>query len=298
MLPQLPPRKLDAHKGDFGRALLIGGSRGMSGAITLAGVAALRGGTGLVTLAVPSGIQAVTAAYEPSYMTWGLPEDPAGKIAWEADNPARAELFARCESSTAVGVGPGLGQSPQIEDLVAELYQRVRQPLVVDADGLNALAARPAALRQPGGPRILTPHPGEFGRLASAAGIPGHDQISQAVRFAEACRAVVVLKGHRSLITNGEQSEINATGNPGMATGGMGDILTGVITALLCQGLGPFAAAQLGCHAHGLAGDLAVVELGQVSLIASDMPRYLPAAFRALERSASIASVTPIAADV
>jgi len=282
MLPLLPARQPDAHKGSFGKALLIGGARGMAGAIGLAGMACARGGAGLTTLAVPNSSQPVVAGYEPSCMTVGLPEDEAGRIQLAADSPARVELLIRAEQATAVAIGPGLGESPDLEELVAELFRKLPNPLVIDADGLNALAKRPQALKQTAGPRILTPHPGEFGRLTKATGVPGHDQLSQAVRFAETFKCIVILKGHRSLITDGEQSEINPTGNAGMATGGSGDVLTGLVTALLCQGMSPFAAAHLGAHVHGLAGDLAAEKHGLISLIASDIIKMLPKAFMQL----------------
>jgi ADP-dependent NAD(P)H-hydrate dehydratase len=283
MLPQLPARKPDSHKGHYGRGLLIGGSLGMAGSISLAGQACLRSGAGLVTLAIPKCVQAIVAGMEPSYMTLALSEDAVGRIKLEHNADARAQLQEQLQQATALAVGPGLGASLEIDMLVAELCTRQAQPMVIDADGLNAVARRVQSLAATAGPRILTPHPGEFGRLASAAGIPGHDQISQAVQFASRYRCVIVLKGHRSLITDGEQNFFNETGNPGMATGGSGDVLTGVITALLCQGMSPLAAAQLGCHVHGLAGDLAAAELGQVSMIASDLLRFLPAAWKQLQ---------------
>jgi NAD(P)H-hydrate epimerase len=275
-LPQLPRRWADSHKGDYGRALLVGGSRGMSGAIALAGKATLRGGAGLVTLAVPRAVQDVVAAFEPSYMTRGL-ADADGRLAAAAAD----EVIELSQKATAVALGPGLGRSAALTDLVARLYLEIERPMAVDADALFALAEKAKAL-QPGGPRVITPHPGEFARLTG--------QPYDAARRAEAAAAlaqcdstnktVVVLKGDHTVVTDGAQVCINQTGNPGMATGGTGDVLTGVITALLCQGLTPFDAARLGVHVHGKAGDLAAQELGQVSLIASDLLDYLPAAFR------------------
>ncbi len=282
MLPTLPPRRLDYHKADYGRVLLIGGSRGMAGSISLSGIACLRSGAGLVTVAVPEGIQSVVAGFEPSLMTYGLGENDLGHIRIERNSPREAAFGLLTEKATAIAIGPGLGQSSDIDHLMADLYRRAPQPMVIDADGLNALARNPKLLEQPGGSRILTPHPGEFGRLASAAGIPGLAQVGQAAQFAARYRCVVVLKGHRSLITDGDHNELNETGNPGMATGGTGDVLTGVIAALLAQGLAPHAAAHLGCHVHGLAGDMAAEELGQVSLIASDLLKFLPRAFLTL----------------
>jgi NAD(P)H-hydrate epimerase len=280
-LPELPPRAPGSHKGDFGRALVVGGSRGMSGAITLAGVAALRSGAGLVTLAVPESIQSVVAAYEPSLMTHAL-SDCDGAI-----QRAEAATIQRLgATSTAIGLGPGIGRRG-VDMLVCEVYEQVATPLVVDADGLNALAAHPGSLAMPAGPRILTPHPGEFNRLmqTEAKLITDEARCDAAADLAHRAGSgttVVVLKGHRTVVTDGRQAAINTTGNPGMATGGSGDVLTGVITALLCQGLAPFDAARLGVYIHGLAGDLAAGALGQVSMIASDLLNFLPPTFQQL----------------
>ncbi len=273
-LPQLPPRSPDSHKGDFGRVLLIGGSRGMAGAIGLAGMAALRSGAGLVTLAVPREIQAVVAGYEPSYMTWGLAHDEAGRIA----GAAHEALLPLVERADAVALGPGLGRSGELDALVRDLFDTSMLPLVLDADGLNAVAERPLSV--PSGPRVLTPHPGEFRRLCPECGRERAEMEEAAIAWAQQHQVVLVLKGHNSLITDGQRSEHNATGNPGMATGGSGDVLTGIIAALLGQGLPAWEAARLGSHLHGLAGDLGVAELGQVALIASDLVRYLPRAFQ------------------
>jgi ADP-dependent NAD(P)H-hydrate dehydratase len=278
-LPALRPREAESHKGDFGRALLVGGSRGMSGAISLAGQAALRSGAGLVTLAVPRCVLDVVASIEPSYMTTPLidADDHIEQAAGEA-------ILGLAQSATAVALGPGLGRRANLTELVTELYDKIDKPMVVDADALFALAERQAALTKPGGPRILTPHPGEFARIAGS--LPEGNQ--RAIAAAELARrdgqgtTIVVLKGHNTVVTDGLRFSINLTGNPGMATGGSGDVLTGMITALLCQGLEPFDAARLGVHVHGLAGDLASEQLGQVSLIASDLIHYLPQAFRAV----------------
>jgi ADP-dependent NAD(P)H-hydrate dehydratase len=288
-LPQLAQRRADSHKGDFGRALLVGGSRGMSGAITLSGLAALRGGAGLVTLAVPRTIQDIVAAFNPSYMTLALSDDGE-----RIDRRAAKDLAALAESATVVALGPGLGRSAALTEFVATLYSSIARPMVVDADALVAIAARPETFLQPGGPRVLTPHPGEFTSLAGrampdakklAVGEDG-ERMGAAAELAQrdsTGRTIIVLKGHRTVITDGKRAAFNSTGNPGMATGGSGDVLTGVITALLCQGLEPFDAARLGVHVHGLAGNLAAEKLGQVSLISSDLVEYLPAAFRKCE---------------
>ena len=273
-LPHLPPRPPESHKGDFGLALVVGGSRGMAGAVALAGMAALRGGAGLVRLAVPEVCLETVASFEPSYMTVPLPCDRAGRISWRA----RGEIVELAETADAVACGPGLGRSAGLEALVSDLYARLGKPMVVDADGLNALSARREVLGSPGGARILTPHPGEFARLMGRDRVAAHEREPAAVELAGHCGVVVVLKGHRTLITDGRQRATNTTGNPGMATGGSGDVLTGLVTALACQGLAPFEAARLGVFLHGLAGDLAAAELGQQAMIASDLIRFLPAA--------------------
>jgi ADP-dependent NAD(P)H-hydrate dehydratase len=280
-LPKLPPRSADSHKGDFGRALLIGGSRGMAGAIGLAGMSCLRSGAGLVKLAVPECILDTVAGFEPSYMTMPLPCDSSGYL-FAASYDQLAPLF---QEATCVAVGPGLAKSAELSQLVRKLYTALRQPLVIDADALNALASLNGGLTQAAGPRILTPHPGEFSRLAKyplGAKVSRVEQIAHAKELARDHQLVIVLKGHHSVITDGSREAINTTGNPGMATGGTGDVLTGVIAALMCQGLSPFEAAVLGAHVHGLAGDLAAKEVGQVSLVASDVITYLPKAFQAV----------------
>jgi ADP-dependent NAD(P)H-hydrate dehydratase len=273
-LPQLPPRKAEAHKGDYGTALVVGGSRGMSGAAGLAGMAALRGGAGLVRVAVPEVCLETVAGFEPSYTTIPLPCDAVGRLA-EAAAPKVKE---HAEAVTALALGPGLGRSAELDRLVAALYREIEKPMVVDADALNALAAQPEVLAAPGGPRILTPHPGEFARLIGKK-LEGPRRQKAAVELAGRCRAVVLLKGHRTLITDGRRQAVNTTGNPGMATGGTGDVLTGLITALLCQKLEPLDAARLGAHLHGMAGDLAAERLGQVSLTARDLIEFLPQTF-------------------
>ena len=278
-LPQLPPRKPDSHKGDFGHALLVGGSRGMAGAISLSGMACLRSGAGLVKLAVPECVLETVAGFEPSYMTVPLVCDSSGYLFPQAFD----QLTEHLDAATCVAVGPGLGRSNDLTQFVRRLYTTVRQPLVIDADGLNDLAALQDGLADPAGPRILTPHPGEFARLfKSDPKLTRDEQSVRAKQFAADRGIVILLKGQRTLITDGSQSVSNSTGNPGMATGGTGDVLTGVITALVCQGMSPFDAAVLGAHVHGLAGDLAAAEMGQVSLIASDLLRYLPKAFQAV----------------
>ncbi len=279
-LPILPPRDPEAHKGIFGTALVIGGSRGMSGASGLAGMAALRGGAGLVRVAVPEVCLETVAAYEPCYTTIPLPCDAAGHIT----TAALAILREEAQKATALALGPGLGRSSELDKLVGVLYAEIEKPMVVDADALNALAKRQMDILSAHiGPRILTPHPGEFARLI-ARKLEGDAREQAAVDLAAKSDAVVLLKGHRTLITDGSRRALNTTGNPGMATGGSGDVLTGLTLALLCQQVSPFDAARLAAHLHGLAGDLAAKELGEVSLIARDLIEFLPMAFILLKK--------------
>ena len=277
-LPSLPPRDSGSHKGDFGRALLVGGSRGMSGAIALAGMATLRSGAGLVRLAVPDVCLDVVAGFEPSYMTTPLAGDGHGRIT----STAQETIDTLAAEATCVACGPGMGRSDQLTFLVRHLYESTAKPMVFDADALNAIASinRPPAVAP--APRILTPHPGEFRRLIGDhhAQLAQEDLRGRAVQLAGQWHVVLVLKGHQTLITDGQRITHNTTGNPGMATGGSGDVLTGVITALVCQGLEAFEAAQLGVYIHGLAGDLGARRLGQVSLTARDLVTHLPDAFK------------------
>lgn len=281
-IAKLAPREVASHKGNYGRVLIIGGSRGMAGAPALAGKAAQRSGAGLVTLAIPRSIQPTVAAFEPSYMTLGLGQ--ADEDFLLAD--CKAEILAAAANMEVIALGPGLGNDLSTAKLVCDLYQEVRLPMIVDADGLNALAKASRAIQYSGGPRILTPHPGEFQRLL---GEPCGNVTSERARNARMlCRSdnnsrtIVVLKGHQTIVSDSQQYAVNQTGNPGMATGGTGDCLTGVIAGIVAQGLSPWEAARLGAHVHGLAGDLAADELGQTSLIASDLIDYLPAAFSML----------------
>lgn len=276
-LPRLPPRAAESNKGTYGRVLVVAGSRGMSGAGILCAGAALRGGAGLVRLAIPREILPIVAAANPCYTTSGLPQDDAGRLVISSLD----ELLSLARANDIVALGPGLGQSEGITALVSELITNASKPMVLDADGLNALGDHSERLRNHGGPLILTPHPGEFARLIKSD-VPEVQARRQelAVSFAAWQQVVLVLKGHATIVTDGKQVYCNTTGNPGMATGGTGDVLTGLIAALLGQGLEPFEAAQLGVHLHGLAGDLARDEVGDVSLIATDLLDYLPRAIR------------------
>ncbi|MAG92420.1 MAG: NAD(P)H-hydrate dehydratase [Planctomycetaceae bacterium] len=282
-LPTIPDRPADGHKGTFGRVLILAGSRGMSGAAALAGLGALRGGAGLVYVATPREIIPIVASIEPSYLTVPLPEDgPTGRIGMGA----QPEIETAATQVDVVALGPGLGRSPEIVQLVGNLVFTLERPLVVDADALNALAARGHAFasRSFPEPRILTPHPGEFARLSGhAIETIQANREELAAEFAEEHGVVLVLKGQGTVVTDGRRVAVNGTGNSGLATGGSGDVLTGLIAALLAQGMDAFEAAQLGTHLHGLAGDLTAAEQSQRGLIASDLPDALGRAWRQTE---------------
>lgn len=275
-LPPLPERPVEGHKGTFGHALILAGSRGMSGAAVLCATSALRGGAGLVTVGVPVSIQSVVSSAEPSYLTRGLPEDISGHFSLSALEVT--EGFLKTYNSLAIG--PGWGQTPTLEGLARGLYATSAIPLVVDADALNLLG-RILPHRNVVEPRILTPHPGEFARLTgkTTAEIQAVRE-ELAVQYARENQVVLLLKGARTIITDGKRLAVNTTGNSGMGTGGCGDVLTGLIAALLAQKMGAFEAAQLGAYLHGLAGDLAAKDLTEPGLIASDLPRYLCRAWK------------------
>jgi NAD(P)H-hydrate epimerase len=277
-IPKLPPRPADSHKGRFGTVLIIAGSRGMAGAAALSGGSALRAGAGLVRVACPAGVQPTVASFEPSYMTYPLPEDDEGMIRLQPAIPVLQRLIG---SADVLAVGPGLGQSDEIRGLIRWLIESTDRPLVIDADGLNALSTQVELLSGLTRPVILTPHPGEFARLVGTeiAEVQA-DREGNAARLAGRSESlVVVLKGAGTIVTDGRRVYVNRTGNPGMATGGTGDVLTGVIAGLLGQKLAAFDAAQLGVYIHGLAGDIARDQNGVVGMIAGDVVDALPDAF-------------------
>jgi len=277
-IPTLTPRPRDSHKGRFGFVLVVAGSRGMAGAAALCGASALRSGAGLVRVATPVEIQPTVASLEPCYMTYPLPCDDNGLFDFARALPALERLIGQAD---VVAVGPGLGQSDDIRTLVKYLISSTGKPLVIDADGLNALVGQTDLLGRLNRPVVLTPHPGEFARL-TGEGVAEvqSDRVARAAALAALSDPlVVVLKGAGTVVTDGRRYYINTTGNPGMATGGTGDVLTGVIAALLAQRLSPFEAAQLGVFIHGLAGDIARDQNGEIGLIAGDLVDALPDAF-------------------
>ena len=281
--PRLPPRSAEASKRDFGRVLVIGGSAGMAGAPALSAMAALRSGAGLVELAVPEPVVGIAAGFDPCVMTCGLPAAADGRFA----SGALAAVVEQAGRADAVAVGPGISRSETVRGIVLALWRDLAVPAVFDADALWALAPA-ASLPEPAGPRLLTPHAGEMLRLLGRdpSGPEARDRgflEGEARRLAAAIGGVILLKGAGTLVTDGVHEGRNVTGNPGMATAGTGDVLTGVAAALLAQGMSPLDAARLAAWVHGRAGDVAAADLGQVSMTARDLLDRLHVAFREQE---------------
>jgi ADP-dependent NAD(P)H-hydrate dehydratase / NAD(P)H-hydrate epimerase len=267
----MAPRTPDTHKGDYGRVLVVAGSRGKTGAAYLSAIGALRSGAGLVTIATPAACQPILAAMAPEYMTEPLAETEAGL---DPEGVDRVIDMAR----DVIALGPGLGQGSGTREFIRGIVDRAGMPLVIDADGLNAFAGDPDRLTgREGRDLIITPHPGEMARLVGMTTDEVQaSRIEIARNFAAAHHVFVVLKGHRTLIaTPDEKVFINTTGNPGMATGGTGDVLTGMIAAWLAQLLDAEAACRLAVYLHGLAGDLAEADDGEVAMTSADVAAHL-----------------------
>ncbi len=268
VLSLLPDRNPWGHKGNFGKLLLLCGSRGYTGAAFFAAMGALRSGAGLVFLGVPESIYGIEAVKLNEPVIFPLP-DAGGRLSADAV----PEILTRLPQMDAVLVGPGLGQSEGTLAVVRAVLEKAECPVVVDADGINVLSAHRDLLRGRKLPTILTPHDGEFARLG---GVIGEDRMAAAAALAEELGCVILLKGHETCITDGTDGYINPTGNPGMAVGGSGDVLAGVITALLGVGLPPLEAAACGAWLHGAAGDRCAAELGQYGMLPTDMLSALP----------------------
>lgn len=284
----LAPRKRDANKGSYGHVLVVGGSLGKAGAAALAGFSALRAGAGLATVATAKSVLATVAGFHPEIMTEALEETSAGTIALKALDSGRMDVLA--ERKTVLAVGPGISREEETAEFVRRIVQKYKTPMVLDADGLNAFEGCAEKLNGQGRSLVITPHPGEMARLTglNVTAIQGN-RVEVARKFAREHEVIVVLKGHRTLIASPDGTVwVNPTGNPGMATGGTGDVLTGVIAGLMAQHPeDALAATALAVYLHGMAGDLAAGELGERCVVASDLVRFLPAAFQLVERSAS-----------
>ena len=264
----LPDRDPWGHKGTFGRILLLCGSRGYTGAAYLSAMGALRCGAGLTFLGVPESIYAIEAVKLNEPVVFPLPDEKGMLSIF-----AVPEIENRLPQMDAVLVGCGLGQSPGTFAVVKTVLEQARCPVVLDADGINVLAAHKDILRGRAYPTILTPHEGEFLRFG---GTVGEDRMASAAHFSREWNSIVLLKGHRTCITDGTLGYRNETGNPGMAVGGSGDVLAGMVVSLLGQGMKPLAAAACAAWLHGAAGDLCAEEIGQYGMLPTDMLTRIP----------------------
>jgi NAD(P)H-hydrate epimerase len=283
--PLIAPRKAESNKGNYGHVLIAGGSLGKSGSVAMAGMAALRAGAGLSTVATPKSVLPTVAGFHSELMTEPLAETAEGTISASAGE----RIDALVKGKSVLAIGPGISRFPETSELVRSLVSRSDIPIVLDADGLNAFEGRTDQLNGRGRILVITPHPGEMARLCGCT-IPDvqKDRLGVARRFAREHQLIVVLKGHRTLVVqpNGE-AWVNTTGNPGMSTGGTGDILTGMVAGLLAQN--PKAALLAVCaavHLHGLAGDVMRESVGEHSMVATDLLQGLPEAFRRAQQSA------------
>ncbi len=293
----LPRRKPTAHKGDAGRVFLVGGSVGLTGAIVLASKSALRAGAGLVTAGVPESVNDALEAAMLEPMTWPLPESPERALA----TAAAPMVIARAAQAQALALGPGLSRAPEALELARLVVAQAHAPIVLDADGLNAFAGMAGALaqRRPGVALVVTPHVGEMERLTGlpAAALEA-GRLDLPARFAREWNAVVVLKGAPTVIAAPDgRTVVNPTGNPGMATAGMGDVLTGILAGFLAQGMEPFDAACAAVFVHGLAADTAHARVGTLSLVAGDVTAALPQVLHRLDAAGSRSRIEPLPMD-
>jgi NAD(P)H-hydrate epimerase len=268
-------RRPETHKGDYGHLLVIAGSVGKTGAAAMACEAALRMGAGLVTLAIPKSLNAIMEVKLTEVMTEPLPETPKQTLSLRALN----SILHLCENKKAVIIGPGIGTTKETQSLILKLIKTLNLPIVLDADGLTALATQPKILPAMNRSLILTPHPGEMAKLiGSTPREVQEDRIGISRNFSQSRHVHLVLKGHRTLIATPKgEIFINPSGNPGMASGGTGDVLTGMIGGLICQGFDILPSLQMSVYLHGLAGDEIALEKGEKSLIATDLIQKIPA---------------------
>jgi NAD(P)H-hydrate epimerase len=274
----IPERKRETHKGTYGHLFIVGGSPGLTGAVCLASLGALRAGCGLVTAGVPEGLNSIFEVKLTEAMSRPLPESPRHVLSPSAVTPCLEFLASRADGLV---IGPGISTHPETAEFFRQFFFAVDKPSLVDADGLKLLALHKKLLKGLKFPAIITPHPGEMSALCgiSISEIQRNRE-KTAKSFSEEYNVIVVLKGYQTVVTDGRRVYINPTGNPGMATGGTGDVLSGVIGGLLVQGIAPYESAVLGTYIHGLAGDLAARKYTEYSLIASDIIEFIPEAFK------------------
>jgi len=280
-LHNLPPRQAEDHKGKFGRVVVVAGSPGMSGAGCLAALGAQMAGAGLITLALPEGLALAGELFRASIMSKPLKESDSGGISLLAV----PQVDKLSQNADVCALGPGLGREEETKEAVEIWVRELETTLVIDADGLNALIGKKEILKDRPAPTVITPHPGEMARLAgfeNAENVQG-DRTGTAAAFAREHEVVTVLKGHNTVVSDGDRLYVNQSGNPGMATGGTGDVLTGVTAALIGAGMEPFEAACLATFAHGLAGDAAAARRGMTSMAPEDILEAMPEVFSLLE---------------
>ncbi len=282
--PLIGPRPADSNKGSYGHVLILGGSSGKAGAAAMAGIAVLRAGAGLATVATAKSVQPTVAGFHPELMTESLAETDAGSISLASLE--RGNLDALVKGKTVLAVGPGISRHPDTAAFVRGMVKKYKVPIVLDADGLNAFENRAAELREKSGALVITPHPGEMARLAGTTiAAVQRDRLNVARKFAREQGLIVVLKGHRTLIAQPDGTVwVNTTGNAGMATGGTGDILTGMVSGMMAQHSDRIGQAVIAAvHLHGLAGDVARERMGEHSMVATDLLKALPEAFRRVQ---------------
>src|SRR3989338_2340985 len=274
----LKKRSRDSHKGDFGHVFILAGSRGLTGAAALCSNAALRSGAGLVTLGIPASLNSIMSRKLTEVMTISLAETKEGTLSLKAEG----DILKKIKTSDVVVLGPGLSQYPETQKLINRLILKIGKPMVMDADALNAISKNTGALKKIKSRFAVTPHPGEMSRLINKSmEYVKNNRLIVAKKFSHDYNAVVVLKGAGTVVAAPDgKYYINTTGNPGMATAGSGDVLTGIIAGLLGQRLNMFNAARLGVYIHGLAGDLAAEDKGEIGLIAGDILEKIPYAIR------------------
>lgn len=273
----LKKRMKDSHKGEYGHVFVLAGSRGMTGAAGLCANAVLRSGAGLATLGVPESLSLMMGRKLTEVMTLALPETRDATLSIKG----KQKILEKANASDVVIIGPGLSRNKDTVKLIRQLIAGIKKPMVIDADGLNAIAGQVSILKKVKCDCILTPHPGEMTRLVKkTSNYVKNNRLIVAKKFANYYNAVVVLKGHGTIVADKRRSYVNKTGNPGMATAGSGDVLAGIIGGFLAQGLKAFEAARLGVYVHGMAGDLAAKEKGEISLIAGDILEKIPKAIK------------------